>query len=191
MFRFPAQPREVSAGLEEVLSKMCGQGKRFEYTLSGAREQASKSSPKTLLVNLQTDSVVVINNSPLSVGLDGENMLLRQFKVLHSDFSFAFDGWEFTLGENLVVRVGKMKRLPAAAEMCDFCDVRWAASGASSDSPQMALEVLQKIAPPALVAQRKQVSASFAKIPAHVSFGAQHQALQFVKLYEDVMAERS
>ncbi|KAH9251122.1 hypothetical protein BASA81_011021 [Batrachochytrium salamandrivorans] len=191
MFRFPAQPREVSLGLAEVLTKMCGQGEHFEYTLSGTREQVSKSSPKTLLVNLQTDSVVVINNNPLSIGLDGEKMLLRQFKVLRNDFSFAFEGLEFMLGENLVIRVGKMKKLQSAAEMCDFCDIRWAASGSSWDSPQMALEVLQKFAPPALVAQRKQVAANFAKVPAHVSFGSQHQALQFVKLYEDVMADRN
>lgn len=193
MWRFPPQPKEVSLQMMDTLGKMCGRGERFEYTISGTREQVlGKNAPKPLLVNMKDNNaesvvVVVLNNSPLDIGASGERMLLKQFKVLRTDFTYTFEGAIFHLGENIVIRIGKMKRLHSM-EMCDFCDIRWAASGQSLwESSGMSLELLQKIAPTEVVSSRKPVTANFAKIPAHVPFGSQHQALQFVKLYEDVV----
>jgi hypothetical protein len=79
----------------ENLEKVCGQGKRFSFLISTAREvstTSSKTTPKTILVNLMTDAVLVTNNNPLVIGLDGEKMFLHRFKVLKTDVQIAFEG---------------------------------------------------------------------------------------------------
>jgi hypothetical protein len=95
MWRWPCQSLESSASMMENLEKVCGQGKRFSFLISTAREvstTSSKTTPKTILVNLMTDAVLVTNNNPLVIGLDGEKMFLHRFKVLKTDVQIAFEG---------------------------------------------------------------------------------------------------
>jgi hypothetical protein len=83
-----------------------------------------------------------------------------------------------------------MKRL-LAAELCEFCQIRWLASGSWEES-SMSLDLLNKIAPGTQDEDmnRKHVNTNFSRIPHQQPFGSQHEALQLVKLYEDVLLER-
>ena len=88
------------------------------------------------------------------------------------------------MGENLMVRIGKMRSKQSI--LCEFCEVRWTAS-ASSEVSGAAKEMLKKLALPV---ERSLVSPNYSAISAKTPFCSRHTALQVIQMYEDVINAR-
>ena len=90
----------------------------------------------------------------------------------------------FRIGENLLVRIGEVKR--SQNVLSEFCEIRWAASS-SSEVSQMAQEIFKKLSLPSNAVQ---IVSNFSKIQPTVPYCNRHLAVLLVKFYEELANER-
>lgn len=163
----------------QLLPKIAGSpGTAFSWTLSVPKDPTNRKG-KVYVVRFPEQVVIVSNGTPLEVDKAGENIIFTKFHLLKGGFDVHFEGTEFHLGENLMVRLGRVRRMQTV--LCEFCQVRWTAWG-SVESPGMTQELLEKLALPS---SRTEIPAQLIKSNAFVPYGPRHLALQVIRLYED------
>src|SRR5687768_16495352 len=90
MWHWPAQENSTAQALPLLASLTGTPGNKFVWTLTGSR---STSTKRTYVVRLPpTDIVVVADDSPLSIGMDGALLFMDEFRLLKGEFDIALEG---------------------------------------------------------------------------------------------------